>query len=258
VNDRVVYAYGLLMRATRPSATAAPRGVPGAGPTRFVPAGDGLWLIAADVPREMYSASAIEQGMRDLHWVADRAVAHESVVEHFAKRGTVLPMKLFTLFASDQSAAAHLGRERARIRSALERIDGCVEWGVRVVAASRIAVTKGPVARSGTEFLSARKRARDEVRAAAGRAAAVAADVYPALSHLAKEARLTTPAEADAAGSRLLLDAAYLVPAAREARFKAAVSRLARRCAAAGCEMVLTGPWPAYNFIEPASGARDA
>jgi hypothetical protein len=46
-----------------------------------------------------------------------------------------------------------------------------------------------------------------------------------------------------------LLDAAFLVPNARRARFKAAARKEAARCAAAGAQMMLTGPWPVYNFI---------
>ena len=47
-------------------------------------------------------------GPRDVDWVANAAVAHEVVVEHFARRtgSTVLPMKLFTMFSSVERAVA--------------------------------------------------------------------------------------------------------------------------------------------------------
>jgi hypothetical protein len=51
-----------------------------------------------------------------------------------------------------------------------------------------------------------------------------------------------------------LLDAAFLVPATRRSRFKTAVRRLARDTVTAGAEVTLSGPWPAYNFVQSRSG----
>jgi hypothetical protein len=47
-----------------------------------------------------------------------------------------------------------------------------------------------------------------------------------------------------------LLDAAFLVPAGRRARFTSMARRLAGGSAKTGAQMTLTGPWPAYNFIQ--------
>ena len=46
-----------------------------------------------------------------------------------------------------------------------------------------------------------------------------------------------------------VLDAAFLVPANRRVRFKSAARRLAADSAKAGAEITLSGPWPAYNFV---------
>jgi hypothetical protein len=245
-----VYLYGLVKSVRRPLARGVPAGVPGAGRPRLIPAGRARWLVAADVPLDLYSASKIERGLRDLNWVADCAVAHEGVVEHFARRGTMLPMKLFTIFTSEARALEHLSRDRQRIDRTLRRIDGCTEWGVKVLAPAPPAAKQpgAPTARSGTAFLAAKKRVRDEARAAAAQALETAGGVFPALARFAKEARRKPPP--DVAGSRLVLDAAYLVAARRRVRFKAEAARLASRCARVGCEMVLTGPWPPYNFVQ--------
>jgi hypothetical protein len=46
-----------------------------------------------------------------------------------------------------------------------------------------------------------------------------------------------------------ILEAAFLVPASARARFKLEARRQAGACAAAGADMTLTGPWPAYSFV---------
>jgi hypothetical protein len=52
-----------------------------------------------------------------------------------------------------------------------------------------------------------------------------------------------------APGSRLLLDAAFLVPVRRAGAFRALQRKQARAFRTAGIVVSLTGPWPPYNFI---------
>jgi hypothetical protein len=47
-----------------------------------------------------------------------------------------------------------------------------------------------------------------------------------------------------------LVDAAFLVSDRRQARFKAAVKQAARMCHDADAALIVTGPWPAYNFVQ--------
>jgi hypothetical protein len=53
----------------------------------------------------------------------------------------------------------------------------------------------------------------------------------------------------------LVLDAMFLVELASTRSFEAAVRRGAERLQAVGCEVTLSGPWPAYNFIAPEASA---
>jgi hypothetical protein len=72
----------------------------------------------------------------------------------------------------------------------------------------------------------------------------------------ATEARRRRSTEKLAPGSRLLLDAAFLVPARRGAAFRAEVRRQVKELSGSGLVVSLTGPWPAYNFID--AGPRRA
>jgi hypothetical protein len=45
------------------------------------------------------------------------------------------------------------------------------------------------------------------------------------------------------------------VPVAQRARFRAAVKRLAAETQRAGAGTTLTGPWPAYNFVQTETAA---
>jgi hypothetical protein len=207
----------------------------------------------ADVPLEQYGEQALADGLQDLDWVAPRAMAHEAVVEHLARRASVVPMKLFTIFLTDGRAIEDIEAARKTIDSAFRRISGAAEWSVRVFGAGEGAAAqtarKSGAARSGAAFLRLKKKAKDERRAAAVRAARAVTAAHRALAGVARAARVKPPVDGEA-GARLLLDAAYLVADDRRAKFRAEVKRRARECRAAGCNLTLTGPWPAYHFIE--------
>jgi len=66
----------------------------------------------------------------------------------------------------------------------------------------------------------------------------------------------TQATEQAAPGSRLLLDAAFLVPTSRTRTFRAAVKRKTKELGSAGVIVSLTGPWPPYNFISPSAVPR--
>jgi hypothetical protein len=210
-----------------------------------------LWLVVSEVPLERYGPEHLETALRDLDWVAQVAVAHESVVEHFARQpnAVIVPMTLFTMFSTEARAAREMEGRRKDIETVLKRVAGCEEWGVRVVRGPRPATpVAAPAVRSGAAFLTARKEVRDNARMALQIASGVAAAVFDELSPFAKDTRRRSDAPPGVVPP--LLDAAFLVPSANRAGFRTAARRAAKACAEAGAEMTLTGPWPAYSFAE--------
>jgi Gas vesicle synthesis protein GvpL/GvpF len=253
--DTATYLYCLVRAEHPPSLARAPRGLPDTGALRLLPASDDLWLVAADAPLARYGSAPVERGLRDLEWVALRGAAHARVVEHFARRLTTLPMKLFTLFTGDARAVAHVRGAEARVRRVLARVDGRAEWGVRVRLdptltrrrARRQPRPVAPAAHTGTRFLLAKKQQRDVARAALREGRAAVEEAFEALAGLAEATRRRPPDELD--GTQVVLDAAVLVDGAQARAFKRAVRRSAVALAALGYRLTLTGPWPAYNFV---------
>jgi hypothetical protein len=224
---------------------------------RVVPAGAGRWLIVADAPLRRYGADLVNARLSDLGWVGERAMEHERVVEHFTGHGTVVPMKLFTLFTGDAKAAADV-RGRRGLARLLSSLAGREEWGLRVsVDPGRLrrrireqASRAAPGLPAGTGFLVQRQQEQRAVRGSMEDARTLAQDVYDALARIAADARRRDPAAVE--GASLLLDGAFLVERGRAGEFTEAARALARRHAPDGVTVVLTGPWPAYNFLGPA------
>ena len=254
-NGTATYVYCLLSARRTPPPTRRPRGLAGTGPVRALDVDDGLRLIVADAPLSRYGTEPIEQHLRDLGWVSSCALAHERVVEHFARHGTVIPMKLFTLFAGDDRAVDHVRRSLKRVRRVLTRVSDRQEWGVRLrldeqrALRQRMATEgKSTGAVGGTAFLVRKQRERQAVQDVAKDARVEADRLYSALARRADDARRQTPAQAGT-GTTVVLDAAFLVPIRRAAAFRAAVKAAAAALERRGFDLTLTGPWPSYNFV---------
>jgi hypothetical protein len=103
-------------------------------------------------------------------------------------------------------------------------------------------------------FLLAKRREREEAREHSRQQVTAAEEAVHALERLARQAKRRSPPEG--APTPPLVDAAFLVPQARRARFRTSARQAARRCRAAGVDLILTGPWPVYNFVESGDAAK--
>jgi hypothetical protein len=257
VSSTLTYVYCLVRSAKRPSLRGVPVGMPGGREVRVLDVGEGFpkpprhWLIVSTVPERAYGEAALERGLQHLEWVGPRALAHEAVVEHFLSAAAVLPMQLFTLFKEDARAVEHVVLDERRIARILKRIERQVEWGLRLAWDPPDAPDAVPRtgSRSGVDYLARKRDLRDFARKRLKDAQGEADRLYRAVSREASAARRRTATEQAAPGSRLLLDAAFLVPARRAGAFRASVRRGARSLEGSGIVVSLTGPWPPYNFI---------
>ena len=275
------YVYCVVASARRPRLTRVPRGLDGAGEVRLLDVDRGLFAVVADAPSKRFSEGAINRHLADLDWVSRAAVRHEAVVEHFIDAGAVLPMKLFTIFASDERAVRHLCAERSRLAAAARRVASHQEWGLRVlldrakagaviatdlagggrtdhgrVVARRTGGTLAVRPRGGSEsatglaYLSRKKAHRDASLALSTRARQTMSSLYDRLARHARLARRRTSMESIAHGGALLLDAAFLVRRSRTEVFRALAAKEARALAPHGYAVTLTGPWPPYTFVQ--------
>jgi hypothetical protein len=248
------YLYCLVQSKAQPSMKVVPPGLPGMKPPRLIDAGRSLWLVAADAPLSLYGTEPIEAVLQNLHWVSERAMAHERVIEFLSKSGTVIPMKLFTLFTSDQRALSDIASMRKKLDAAVKRVAGRKEWGVRITlnqtrAAAVARQGSNALSRpaSGTQFLLLKKKQKDVTLQIRQDALSAGESAYRELAAKAQEAR-RIPTVPDPASSRVVMDAAFLVPSSKDKSFQQAVQKLTKRMGRV-YDVTLTGPWPPYNFV---------
>lgn len=253
-----IYVYALVRSARAPRLGRLPAGLPGAGPARAVACGEGIFAVVADAPLEQYAGPVIEAHLRDLDWVADRALGHEAVVEALADKLPTVPMKLFTLFTDEARARAELVRDRPRLLRLFDRIAGAAEFGLRVsfdeIGARRAARAEARTeskGQGGTAFLLQKKKQKDVARQLLHRAQGDVDALHAQLARLARASLRRPPGQAEV-GARILLEAAFLVGDGGRKRFLQEVARRHKALAAAGYTVQLSGPWPAYTFVAEA------
>jgi ribonuclease HI len=245
-----------LFNATRPAAIEAD------APLELISA-DELSAVASVVPLADYGEESLPVRLADATWTAVRAMRHERVVEHFARRASVVPLRFGTLYLARANVERMLAEQGTELRAIVARLRGCEEWGVNLYGdrarlleqitelSPRLRELKEQAARTtpGQAYLLQKKietlRA-DEARAESRR---VAGEIERMLRQVCDAAvRLRVLKDEASEHGDTLAKFAFLVERARFAEFRAAAERLADEHAAAGFKIELTGPWPAYNF----------
>jgi hypothetical protein len=222
-----------------------------------------LAAVASEVPLRDYSEDTLRARLNEAAWTTIRAMRHEKVVEHFASRASVVPLRFGTIYLRRGRIEEMLGEKQGELGSIIERLRGREEWGVNIYftratlmqAVSSLSPRlrelgdRAASAPPGQAYLMRKKieaMRADEARAETRR---VAAEVEGALSRVSDgAARLRVMKdEADECGE-VAAKLAFLVERSRFRDFRAAAEALADGHAAAGFKLELTGPWPAYNF----------
>lgn len=253
---RYVYA------VTRPFDAALPKDLIGvAGSSPYQLRHHELSAVVSDVPSADFDAGPLKERLEDLDWLSDTARAHEAVVATLVSVGSPLPLRLATICRGDSGVRRLLDTGNDRFERTLERLDGHIEWGVKVYTrhpASQPSAPHHPRPRptadqapgTGRDFLRRRLGERRREEHSWQSAAVVARALHTELTGRARATRLHRPQQAKLSGTagQNILNAAYLVPRDDSADFIGAVNRLLPD--EPGMFGEVTGPWAPYSFTE--------
>jgi hypothetical protein len=258
----VLWAYCVLR-----SADPLPADIDGVGSgarVQRVDAGD-LSALVSRVPIAEFGAAPLRENLNDLAWLERVARAHEEVLERALEQSTLVPLRLCTIYESEQNVREMLEREHDALANALDALAGRQEWGVKLIAdvhrlaeAARSRSTEAAAledelgARTGGGAYMLRRRLERHVREMVDSLAAEVADeVHTRLQDWASDAVIRPPQNPELSGheGRMLLNGAYLVEAERVEGLRELVAELEERHRPLGARIELTGPWPPYNFV---------
>ena len=207
------------------------------------------------------SAAVSRIGPTDLAPDLTRVRAYERVVNSYHRQGTVIPLRYGCVVSQETRVIELLDEYNPQYESLLQELEGCVEMGLRVllptaspgipagpreIAGPPPLAPPAPPERLGLAYLTARKahyahqdRWTEEYRQVSDRC-------------LAQLAGLFVKYKTEAPSSRLpLLSLYFLIPRRAVETFRRAFRQLTETESA---RLLLSGPWPPYNFVLSRSG----
>lgn len=126
---RYVYA------VCRPFGSALQRqltGVAGSPPKQLTH--HGLIAVVSTVPEADFAEEPLRAHLEDLDWLTATARAHQQVIDALTVVTTPLPLRLATVFRDDSGVRTMMEAREDDFRRVLDRLEGRVEWGVKVYA----------------------------------------------------------------------------------------------------------------------------
>lgn len=214
----------------------------------------GLQAVLSEVDLAEFGEEGLRRNLEDLGWLEQVARRHDDVVGFVAAHAPVAPMRLATVFLGEASLRERLDEWGAGLHAALDRVEGCQEWSVKVyvdtaapdggTAGPAGATTSGP----GAAYLQRRRQQLTAQEQAQEEAARVGDAVHEHLSGDVVASRRLPPQDRRLGGyeGTMVLNAAYLVPAAGADAWRAGLQEVRERYPRARVQ--LDGPWPPYSF----------
>ncbi len=258
------YLYGIAKKSDAESwLPRATVGVDGAALVATIGCGE-LAALVSVVPLAEFGAERVRSLAQDDVWLGRIAREHQRVVDGLQRRLTIVPARLFCVYACEDDIRASLEEGQPCFLRILERLAGCDEFEVRFTFDR--ALLRRDLSNSLPEIAQL-----VEARAAAtpGRAylldrqiaALLQRDVDAAIDGIVgrafAELRSRAIADRDLAPMRLtdgnstptVLRRVFLVKRAQRGEFLQVVERVGLQ--PTGTRVECSGPWPPYNFVDP-------
>ena len=216
-----------------------------------------LTAVVQDVQAALFTEEAWQRRLSDVSELERCARGHHHVVTAVAANGPTVPLALATIFHGDERALQSLVQDSNRFEASLRRVEGRVEWAVKVYVPTAPSQPSSPAAPpaerscpapgAGRAYLDRKRgvqKRREERYQESLRTADTADRALSALSADSRRLRAHAPVAADAR-RRQVLNAAYLVAEDRAPEFLEAVRSLRE---VTGADIEMSGPWVPYSF----------
>ncbi|MFJ3231804.1 GvpL/GvpF family gas vesicle protein [Streptomyces sp. NPDC086787] len=223
-----------------------------------------LIAVVGTVPERDFEEGPLHAHLEDLDWLSATARAHQGVIDALSTVTTPLPLRLATVFRDDSAVRVMMEEREDDFRRTLDRLEGRVEWGVKVYVEPEDEPPVEPEPRtdrpvSGRDYLRRRRQSVHSREDRTHEAEEFADRLHTSLSEHAEDSRVHAPQNTSLSGARgqNLLNGAYLVPRTRSEEFVELIDRT-KKDETPGIRVELTGPWAAYSFTGEPSAPRQS
>lgn len=173
-------------------------------------------------------------------------LAFERIVEDIHAGQAVIPMRYGCLMESEPAIVRHLEGHREEYEALFLRLHGMTEMGIRILQTDRARPARGSSSSPGTAYLSSLRNRYGPENNITPEESQLADQIVGVLADCHTEQRR----EISRAETGQMLSLYFLTLSTRVESFRHRTSRL---CLPKGMKLLVSGPWPPYNFV----GSRD-
>jgi len=224
-----------------------------------------LYMYSATVSEEEFGEEALKKNLTDSIWVERVIRDHERVVSQALERGTVIPFRFPTLFATEQTYLAFLLKNEKNLRFLHDRLKGCTEWGLKVYANTqaienailrdrRMMEISEEISRSnsGKAFLLTKKKMdlqkeilKEKINQALG-------DMLGELRISSRDFKANGIHSKEATGreDEMVMNLAFLIYKDQRQEYLSKVLHWKEKLEMNGIFLESSGPWAPYNFCD--------
>ncbi|MFC1613081.1 GvpL/GvpF family gas vesicle protein [Patescibacteria group bacterium] len=226
--------------------------------------------IVSEVNLNEFGSEEIQKkAEEDLNWIKEKAQLHEEVIEQTMRKGSsniipVIPMQFGVIFKTKEKLEETLANRYQEFKKSLEKLEGKQEWGVKVYLKENI--FKGTIENKNEIVLAKKKEIEFLPKGMAFFAQKqidkivnqerdkeldrITEEIYENLGQLAFSKNRSKLLEKDFTGmlEEMILNAFYLIEESKLDLFQKKVGKLKEKYNFLGFEVIVSGPWPSYNF----------
>ncbi|MEQ8548946.1 MAG: GvpL/GvpF family gas vesicle protein [Cyclobacteriaceae bacterium] len=213
-----------------------------------------------------FGVSAFQENIKNIPWLEDKVIKHNHILTMVASKVAVIPIKFGSVYSSELAMQNVLSEEHDKFLEQLRKIGSRQEWGLKLnyhnqqlteylLENDHMLVEQSNLSRNGTpgqRFL-AKKKIDTELKAVMKREInSLREMLYKNVNSKSEQIKVlqNTANELSEKGWVNVLNLAMLVERMEPLEIGNIIDDRKINYDKIGFKIELTGPWPAYNFVE--------
>ncbi|ARI76457.1 hypothetical protein HM131_06235 [Halobacillus mangrovi] len=217
------------------------------------------------VDEEEYGEKVLEEKTKQMDWVQEKAFHHHEALISLRERTTIIPMKFCTIFQNEESLSEMIQSREEDWERLLNELENKEEWNVKIycdrsllreeVAENNLTIEnkKAEIAEmsKGRQYLERKKLNQIIDKEVEQEQHDFSKGYHEKWKGLAAQDSVKKVWNKDVTGKdeEMCWNSAYLLPLEHVEPFLEHVTLANEKHASAGWKFEITGPWPAYHFV---------
>ncbi|WP_404455766.1 GvpL/GvpF family gas vesicle protein [Virgibacillus necropolis] len=220
--------------------------------------------VVCDVREAEFNEKTLEEKMNNVEWLRVKAFHHHEMLMQLHETYTVIPMKFCTIYQSSSSLMDKIGALKESMANSLDFLSDKEEWNLKIycdnktlregIGAHNLTIDEKKkeieTLSPGRQFLEKKKLEQlidQEVEKEKDSFSNSLHDELKAYS-IENEVKKNWNKDVTGRSEEMCWNSVYLIPLSDVEAFLSNLKTMKEKYEAAGWQLELTGPWPAYHF----------